>query len=165
MMATVKRWLLGVVLTAFSGGLAGRIAPKGKEQTVVRLVSGLLLLLAILRPLGELAEVDFLVPAGDFSAVSDPAETENQMEKFSAIIAEKTAAYIWDKAYGLGLDCRVTVTVKEGEVGIPLPYRVTVAGPYSAELAAWLDAQVGIPADRQIWLEEGEWNTMTENES
>ena len=42
---------MGIVLTSLAGGLARQLAPQGKEQAMVRLVSGLLLALAILRPL------------------------------------------------------------------------------------------------------------------
>ena len=47
----MKSWLLGIVLTSLAAGLARQLAPKGREQAVVRLVGGLLMALAILRPL------------------------------------------------------------------------------------------------------------------
>ena len=47
----MKSWLLGIVLTSLAGGLARQLAPQGREQAMVRLVCGLLLALAILRPL------------------------------------------------------------------------------------------------------------------
>ena len=50
----MREWLLGIVLTAFAGGLARQLAPRGREQAMVRLVSGLLLALALLAPLAEL---------------------------------------------------------------------------------------------------------------
>ena len=43
----MREWLLGIVLTAFAGGLARQLAPRGREQAMVRLVSGLLLALAL----------------------------------------------------------------------------------------------------------------------
>ena len=33
----MKQWLLGIVLTAFAGGLARQLAPSGREQAMVRL--------------------------------------------------------------------------------------------------------------------------------
>jgi len=47
----MRSWLLGIVLTSLAAGLARQLAPKGREQAMVRLVGGLLLALAILRPL------------------------------------------------------------------------------------------------------------------
>ena len=52
-----------------------------------------------------------------------------------------------------------------GEGGIPLPESVTVRGRYSGELARWLEEEVGIPAEKQIWLEEETWQKRKESES
>ena len=79
------------------------------------------------------------------------------------IIAEKTAAYIWDKADELGLSCTVEVTVAVGESGIPLPDTAVITGPYSGELAALIQEEVGIPAEKQIWREESVWSEAAES--
>ena len=153
----MKQWLLGIILASFAGGLARQIAPQGKEQALVKLVSALVLTLAILQPLGELrGEKTVLPEAEDWE---EQAETyrKNSQEALSAVIAEKSGAYIWDKATGLGLACSVEVTVKAGESGIPLPEAVRITGAYSQELAAWIEEEVGIPAEQQIWLEEEAW--------
>ena len=117
MIEGARTWLLGVVLTALAGGLARQLAPKGKEQSMVRLVSGLLLALAILRPLAGNGWDGLEIPAGGFSLQSrEQAEIyrKNQRDALSAIIAGKTEAYILDKANQLGLDCTVRVTVSAG---------------------------------------------------
>lgn len=156
----MKSWLLGIVLTSLASGLARQLAPQGKEQAMVRLVCGLLLALAILRPLAgqdwDKLEFDldgFTLQASDLS----DSYRKNQQEALSAIIAEKTEAYIWDKANRLGLSCAVTVTVSTPEGGVPLPDSVLIRGPYSRELADCLEEEVGIPAEKQIWLEEETW--------
>lgn len=163
----MKQWLLGIVLTAFAGGLARQLAPQGREQAMVRLVSGLLLTLAILRPLAGLEWEGAALEAGSFQAhTAEQAERyrKNQQEALSAIIAEKTEAYIWDKANQLGLDCAVEVTTAAGESGIPLPDTVTILGPYSPALAACLEEEVGLPAEKQIWLEGETWTERKESE-
>ena len=166
MMGMVKTWLLGIVLAAFAASLARQMAPKGREQTLVRLTGGLLLILAILRPLGNIDWDRSVIPAGGFSAeIQAQRWREEQLSEFSAIIAEKTVAYIWDKAQALGLNCRITVLTEAGDSGIPLPARVTIHGAYHAGLSVWLDEEVGLPADKQIWLEEDEWTTSKKNES
>lgn len=165
----IKQWLLGIVLTSLAGGLARQLAPQGKEQAMVRLTSGLLLALAILRPLaGGGWEEGWELPAGGFSLQSE-AQAEfyrkNQQEALSAIIEEKTEAYILDKASRLGLDCTVQVTAAAGESGIPLPASATIRGAYSPALAECMEEEVGIPAQKQIWLEEEIWQTTKESES
>lgn len=167
-MAGIRTWLLGIVLTSLAGGLARQLAPAGKEQAMVRLAGGLLLALAILRPLAGNGWDGLEVAAGSFSLQSEEqAEVyrKNQQEAFSSIIAEKTEAYILDKANRLGLDCTVRVTVAAGENGIPLPESVTVRGAYSPALAECMEEEVGIPAQKQIWLEEETWQRTKESES
>ena len=166
MMEGVRSWLLGIVLTSFAGGLARQLAPQGKEQAMVRLVGGLLLALAILRPLAAGGWEGLELPAGSFAFQSEEqAEIyrKNQQDALSAIIAEKTEAYILDKANRLGLDCTVRVTVAAGESGIPLPVSATVRGAYSPALAECMEEEVGIPAQKQFWLEEEIWQTTKES--
>ena len=168
MMAGLRSWLLGIILTAFAGALARRIAPQGKEQAMVRMVSGLLLALALLRPLGGLPWEEVSIEAGSFrdqTLHQEELYRQNQREELSAIIAEKTEAYIWDKASALGLDCMVSVSVAAGESGIPLPEAVTITGSYSDELASWIEEGVGIPAEKQIWLEASTWTETKESGS
>ena len=164
----MKSWLLGIVLTSLASGLARQIAPQGKEQSMVRLVSGLLLALAILRPLAgqnwEKLDLDTSALRLQEAELAD-AYRKNQQDALSAIIAEKTEAYIWDIANQLGLSCTATVTVSLSGGGVPLPESVVIRGPYSEELSGCLEEEVGIPAEKQIWLEEETWQTRKESEN
>lgn len=164
----MRAWLLGIVLTSLAGGLARQLAPQGREQAMVRLAAGLLLAAAILRPLaGQRWDAEALLPdmpdlrAGEQAA----AYQKNQQDALSAIIAEKTQAYIWDKANQLGLDCTVSVSTAPGESGVPLPESAVIHGTYSGELARCMEEEVGIPAEKQIWLEEEAWQKRKESES
>ena len=164
----MKSWLLGIVLTSLAGGLARQLAPQGREQSMVRLVCGLLLALAILRPLGgrdwERLDLDM---AGLAVQSGELAETyrKNQQKSLSAIIEEKTETYICDKANQLGLACTAEVAVAVGAGGVPLPDSAVIHGPYSEALAGIIAEEVGIPAEKQIWLEEEAWQTKKESES
>lgn len=167
MMAAVRSWLLGVVLTAFAASLARQLAPRGRQSAAVSLAGGLLLVLALARPLVRLDWGDIPLPAGRFAAQSQETAADyrkKQQEELAAIIADRIEAYIWDKAAALDGDYRFTVSVSAGESGVPLPCSVTIAGPYSRELSQWLEQELGLDAAAQNWLEEGEWNTSTENE-
>lgn len=164
----MRSWLLGIVLTSLAVGLARQIAPQGKEQSMVRLTGGLLLALAILRPLAgqnwERLELDTDSLRLQETQLAD-AYRKNQQDTLSAIIAEKTEAYICDKAKQLGLSCTAAVTVSPSEGGIPLPVSVAIRGQFSGELSSWLEEEVGIPAKMQTWLEEEAWQTRKENEN
>ena len=163
MIQGARQWLLGVVLTAFAGGLARQLAPKGRERALVGLVCGLLLTLALLEPL---AELEWAAAARDWPGPAQAALAESYRQEgqaaLSAVIAEKTEAYILDKADRLGLRCAVEVAVSAGESGIPLPDAVTIRGGYSAALAACIEEEVGVPPEKQIWLEEEAWKRENE---
>ena len=162
----MRAWLLGIVLTAFASGLARQLAPQGREQAMVRLAGGLLLTLAVLRPL---AGMDWEGPALEAGAFQIRTEEQaavyrkNQQQVLSAIIEDRTEAYILDKANRLGLDCTVSVTAAAGESGIPLPDTVTIRGGYSEILAVCIEEEVGIPAEKQFWLEEKAWTETKES--
>ena len=166
MMGGLRAWLLGIVLTAFAGGLARQLTGQGREQAVVRLVGGLLLTLALLQPLSKLDWEGPALEAASFRVQSgEQAEIyrKNQAEALRTIIEEKTGAYILDKANRLGLDCTVSVTAAAGESGIPLPDTVTIRGGYSEMLAVCIEEEVGIPAEKQFWLEEKAWTETKES--
>ncbi len=156
MMASFRTWLLGIVLTAFASGLARQLVPAGKSQMVVRLVSGLLLVLSFLRPLASIPWEESSIAVGNFyenARQLTEQYRESGEKELSAIIERKTASYIWDKATELGLECTVSVDVAVTESGVPLPHSVTITAFRSQALAKWLEEVVGIPAEKQIWLE------------
>ena len=64
------------------------------------------------------------------------------------IIEERYAAYIVDKAAGLGLSCAVRVTCEPDGEGLWMPVRAELTGAAApearAELAALLEAELGL---------------------
>lgn len=154
-MDSLRQWLLGIVLTSLAAGLARSLAPSGRQQAAARLAGGLLLTLSILRPVlalsGGWQDLPVEIPQ---TAAQSEAYRKNQREAFSELIEEKTEAYILDKAEQLGLACGAEVAVELSQSGIPLPDRVTVTGPFSPELSACIEEEVGIPAEKQSWVEE-----------
>ncbi len=162
MMEQLKTWLLGVVFAAFATGLANELVPKGREKALVRMVGGALMVLALLRPLGAVGWETISVPAMSFSDQAEAYRTE-QENTLSAIIAERLESYIWDKATELGIACTVHIEMSCGESAIPTAETVEVRAEYDPVLAAWLEEVVGIPAEKQIWLEERVWTEKTES--
>ena len=132
-----------------SRGLKNGVEKINKAMMPCRLV--LLVVLAILRPLGSWQWEGLTLPTFQETEEMTQQYREEQTAALSAIIAEKTAAYIWDKAEELGLSCTVEVTVAAGENGIPLPDTVIITGPYDPGLSALIEKEVGIPAGKQIW--------------
>ena len=156
MIDAFRTWILGVVLTAFASGVARQLVSGAREQTAIRFVSGLLMVLALLRPLASISLEEKSIAVGNFYEAGRQQVneyTEICEMTLSGIIEEKTASYIWDKATELGLECSVVVDTAVTEGGIPLPDTVYLTGAYSDALAAWLEEVVGIPAEKQIWQE------------
>ena len=159
-MDQLKTWLLGVVFSAFATGLANELAPKGREKALVRMVGGVLMVLTLLRPLGAIEWSEISIPTGNFSQQADIYRTQ-QENALTAIIAERLETYIWDKATELGIACAVRVEVSCDESGIPTARSVEISAAHDPVLSAWLEEVVGIPAERQIWLEERVWTERT----
>ena len=121
-----------------------------------RLLWGLLLLAVLLRPLGN---VDLSAVSLDLSAYRQTVERrqaeleqEGQKELLGLIEAE-LESYISDKAADMGLTLRVQVTVEPDGSGVPVPVSVELTGPRSEVLSRWLETELGVPAERQVWNE------------
>lgn len=153
MMDSLRQWLLSVVSCAFLVSLIDRLTPAGAVERLVRFGGGLALLLCMLRPLGtaELRALNF-DPDPLFSsraALEEHYRAESR-ETLAAVIAERTGAYIEDKAHALGLSVTAEVRVRE-EDGALLPYSAVLYGTEDASLAAVLSDELGIPRERQEW--------------
>ena len=53
----------------------------------------------------------------------------------------------------MGLTLRVRVTAEMGGSGVPVPVRAELTGPWSGPLSGWLETELGLPAERQVWNE------------
>ena len=71
----------------------------------------------------------------------------------AAVIAERTGAYIEDKAHALGTEVTAEVTVRE-EDGAFFPDRAVLFGEENAELSALLTQELGIAPEKQEWRAE-----------
>ena len=154
MMEAVRAWLTSVVLVSVLLSAAQSLIPPGTVRKAAGFTGGLILLLVLLRPvLGadlEHLELDF----DHYQAAVEERQEEladTQTEAMASIIAEQTEAYILDKADALGLELTVRVQTQPGEDGVPCPAAVEVDGPRSEDLAAYMEQELGIPEERQVW--------------
>lgn len=156
-MAFLREWLLGVTAAALAVALAQSLTPEGTVKKVGKLVGGLILLLAVTRPLAGLAPAA-LEGLWTPSASQEEAGQAGE-EVMKVLIAQKTGAYILDKGQSLG--CRVReaqVTVAEDGSGWPVPWSVRLTGTWTAEqreeLSRLLEEELAIPAGRQSFRKE-----------
>ena len=156
MMEAVRTWLTAVVLVSLLLSVAQSLIPEGALRRAASFTGGMILLFALLRPvLGadlERLELDF---DGYQAEIADRQEelAAAQTEAMASIIAEQTEAYIWDKAGELGLEVSARVETRAGEDGVPVPWSAELTGPRTEALASYLETELGIPAERQVWHE------------
>ena len=159
-MELIRQWILGITCAAMILALAECLTPAGSAKKAGRLAGGLLLLLAVLKPLMSL-DYDTLaqVLSEERISTSDYADTLNLENDrlVKAIIEEETAAYISDKAGELGVDCEAEVIYHYGEDGQAWPTAVTIRGSLDSgqkkKLSDFLEAELAIPEENQTFEE------------
>ncbi|MBU5434869.1 stage III sporulation protein AF [Pseudoflavonifractor sp. MSJ-37] len=164
MLAWIQRWLMGVTAASVLAAAAESLMPPGTIRRLGKLTGGLVLLLAVLSPIGQIDE-DALARAlaetrlrTSDQAVEALSQTDSQL--LTEIIAEESQAYISDKAADLGIDCAVRVEVRVREDGYPVPWAVTIRGELTdverQDLSRRISADFAIPEERQSYQPEEE---------
>lgn len=156
MIGAVREWLASIVVVALLLSVSQALIPAGTMRKIASFTGGLVLLTALLRPvLG--ADLERLhLDMGDYEAAIEARRAELEVggkEAMAELIEERTAAYISDKATALGLSVEAWVETETGEDGVPVPVSVRLRGPRSEELAAYIEGELGIPRERQVWHE------------
>ena len=152
----LRNWLIGIVGAAIILAVADSVIPKGSVKQIGKLAGGLVMVIAILRPV---LNFDYEILAGalanyqyDVQQYSIALEIENERLK-KIIIEDRTGAYILDKANELGLDCSVKVQCLMNVNEQLYPASVTVYGELTQEqkekLMRIIEAEVAIPAEMQ----------------
>lgn len=161
MMALARQWLLGLTCAAMVLAVAQALAPEGAVKKVVKLAGGLLLLLAAVSPLLRLEEGAASRALEEYRGAAQRRQeelTEQNRALYQAVIEERAAAYIVDKAGELGISCRAEVTFAYDEDGRPYPWQTAAWGAWTQEgrqaLEALLERELGVPPERQHYYEE-----------
>lgn len=150
----MKGYLLGIVAAAFLVSLLNALGGTGAGLGTRKLVGGMLLTLAVFRPLGkldltipELEEFRFYAEA----AVSAGLEQADELRRQR--ITESCGAYILSKAEDLGLAVETEVTV--GEEGYPESAIVRAAASPGErqELTGIIVRELGIEKEAVVWID------------
>lgn len=161
MMDTVLHYLKTVIAAGFLLSLVRAVFPERGTVPAVGFACGLLLLTVLLRPL---LKIDASMLASSFAEM-EIADVEGGLgiqidntKLISAIIKEKTEAYIWDKATQLRIPLH-TVNVEVDEGGdYPHPAAATISGVFTQQqrtnLTIWIEKNLAIPAASLIWKAE-----------
>ena len=152
MMEHIRQWLCSVVAVSLLVSVVQSLVPKGSLRRVSSFLSGLVLLAVLLGPLPELDLAG--LELGNLQEETREIRQKMEAEEETALkagIAERTEAYISDKANALGQPLQVRVKTEVDEEGIPVPSLVELEGPFLPELSDWLAQEIGLGAERQVW--------------
>ena len=155
MIETVRTWLTAVAAVTLLLSVVQQLVPPGSLRETASFAGGLILLTVLLQPLAALRGADLDLSFQDCRQAVEQQQTEledRRQTELAALIESATAAYISDKADSMGLALEARVTAEAAD-GVPVPARVTLTGKKSGELSRWLETELGIPAERQVWNE------------
>lgn len=156
MMGALREWLTSIVVTAMLLALVQSLIPEGTIRRIGSFTGGLILMITLMQPLMgrdlRRLELNFAPYQEEIRLRGEELE-QNRVSELSAIIEQQTAAYILDKAEALGAEVEVQVQMETGENGMPVPVAVRLQGSYSAALAAYMERELGISTERQVWHE------------
>jgi len=158
MILALQNWLTAVLAAAMLVSAAEKLTPDGAVRKIASLTGGLVLLIVLVRPLtylrGTELSLSFSRQREEIESRQEELQAEGQSE-LAELIAEKTEAYILDKADSLGVSCEAEVTTAVGEGGLPVPWQAELScGPNEA-LSAYLKDELGIPEERQVFHGSG----------
>lgn len=156
-MDTIREYLIGVIAAAILCGVVTNVLDtKSLVGTTIKLLAGLLMLFAVVRPwvnisLDNILDLQEGVTANGSGFVADGDRMAQ--EAYRKSIIERTRAYILDEARKL--NCELTVEVILSEDAMPIPKQVKLTGeisPYARQsLSAILSERLGIQREDQIW--------------
>ena len=157
-MEAVRTYLLTVIAAAFICTFVVEITgKKSSHATIIRLLSGLFLVITVLSPWIKVNFQNIYNGISDynFEATSIVLDGENiAVEAMKEIIKENTEAYILDKANAMGVAIAVSVSVSDDP--LPVPNQVEIqgsAGPYAKkQIQEHIENDLGIPKENQLWI-------------
>ncbi len=152
----MKSWIMGIVAASVLRAVAMALTPPGRVRSVTGLVSTIVCTLALVSPVLEIDLDDLAVGFAEYEqmaeSVVEQSEEETKMLN-RTYIEEKYEAYILDKAAATGATVQeVSVTARwDEEALVWYPWQAVLSGVYDEALSQTIEAELGIPAERQEW--------------
>lgn len=156
-MEGIREYLIGVIAAALLCAVASLlIEPKGTVGVAVKLVSGFLLLLAVLRPWVDLPTQGLFHWADDFNADGAIYAEEGKVIAnafYKDSIKQQLTAYILDEARAF--NCNVTAEIILSDEVPATPRQIRLSGevsPYARQaLTNLLTEKLGLSREDLIW--------------
>lgn len=157
-MAEIREYLIGVTAAAILCGIVTSISgEKGLLGSVIKLLTGLLMALALVSPWVSIPLEDLFgwteTIKADSSAIVRQGQSVGE-ESYRRVIKERLEAYILDEAKSLGLDLSVSVTLSEDAVPVPIGAELagSVSPYFKQRMTLFMSDELGIRRENQIWL-------------
>lgn len=157
-MEAVREYILSVTAVAVICAIVQRLlSGKGMPAAMAKLLCGLLLTFAVIKPLTSFSIGDFSDWTADYETDASKAVAAGENSTRTALaqsIKSQAEAYILDKAASLNVSVTVQVTVSDDD--IPVPIKVTISGeasPYAkGRLQSIIEDDLGIAKEEQQWI-------------
>lgn len=152
----MKEWIMGIVAASVLRAIAMALTPPGRVRSVTGLVSTIVCALALVSPVMEIDLDDLAVGIAEYEQMAEEvveqAEEETKMLN-RTYIEEEYEAYILDKAEETGVAVQeISVTARWDENALVwYPWQVVLGAAYDRTLSQTIEAELGIPAERQEW--------------
>ena len=165
MIALIRNWLIAVTCAALIAAVAQAAMPEGAIKQVGKLLCGMVILLAVVRPAMGVQISDAV---GSLRQMQNQTRQQRtQLEESSgamlkSLIERESSAYISDKAAEIEIHCQVQVSCHPGQGGTWVPWTVQITGDLNqiqrSALARIIQQELDIPSDRQQYVggESGE---------
>lgn len=154
----IREYLIGVTAAALLCGVVKTLLPgKGAVPTVTKMLLGLLMILAVVRPWTTISADGLSDWTQDFTADAQSVVSDAQAqvkETLRSRIKKETEAYILSKAHALGVQIEVCVEVSDETVAAPISVSITGAvSPYARQAISQMIADdLGINREAQEWI-------------
>ncbi|MCD7749971.1 MAG: hypothetical protein LUH42_07960 [Oscillospiraceae bacterium] len=152
----MKDWIMGIVAASVLRSIAMALTPPGRVRSVTGLVCAVVCALALVSPVLEIDLDDLAVGLAEYEQMAEEVVSQSEEETKMlnrAYIEEEYEAYILDKAAETGVAIEtVSVTARwDDEAMVWYPWQAVLGAAYDGTLSQTIEAQLGIPAERQEW--------------
>ena len=157
MIEAVREWIQSIVMVAMLLSVGQAMIPEGQIRKIFSFTGGLVLIVVLMQPVLGLEVGVLMEPLEEYeqqvSAQTEEIEKTVRAEQ-EAIIEQNLEAYISDKTDTLEEGGTVRIRAETAEDGTVILSAELVGEP-SESLAEYLEQELGIPRERQVWIHEG----------
>ena len=156
-MISLREYLFSLCCTALFCGVVCELLRSSSIHALARWICGLVMLLTLLRPAGNLAGWDW---ESQFSLSEFRGEaqvdrgSEDGKNALRRYISNQTSSYIEDIAQSMGIDARVEVSLSQDPMPVPAGVRIYgQTAPYlQLCLEEWIQENLNIPKEHLVWI-------------